>query len=377
MKPSFPAGIPVQGEDLVGREKELQLILNMLRDAQSVVLVSPRRYGKTSLVLEVLDRLKKEGYFVGDIDIFRVLSREELAQKITETTVENRKIKKIVKHLRESLAAAFRQVEIKSVIEEYEFILSLVEKKLDEDTLLDMALDFPEEFAGKNGKKMIFAYDEFGDLVKLDGEALIKKMRAAFQRHRNVTYLFTGSQESVMEKLFSSVSSAFFRFGRIIKLSEVPKDAFKGYILNKLKTLKVEISESAVDGLLAKTEGHPYYTQLVCQMLYYSAIEKGRTIGDKDVDSAYKQAVITEIPYCVEMWGRIANRNHLQVLRHIAIEESSPYKIFENKRQDVYYILSCLEEKGYIRRVEKGQYKLTDPFFKEYIKMKESDELEG
>jgi hypothetical protein len=64
----------------------------MLRDSQSVVLISPLRYSKTSIVLEVLSHLKKEGYFVGDVDIFRVLSKEELAQKITKATIENKKI---------------------------------------------------------------------------------------------------------------------------------------------------------------------------------------------------------------------------------------------------------------------------------------------
>jgi len=65
-----------------------------------------------------------------------------------------------------------------------------------------MSLHLPEEFARKNDMNLIMAYDEFGDLVTLDGEPLIKKMRSIFQLQEKVVYIFSGSQESVMLNLF-------------------------------------------------------------------------------------------------------------------------------------------------------------------------------
>lgn len=78
-KGPFPTGIPVEGEQLIGREKELKMLSQLLQDGQSVILVSPRRYGKTSLILEVIKRLKKQSYFTADIDLFSIASKRELA----------------------------------------------------------------------------------------------------------------------------------------------------------------------------------------------------------------------------------------------------------------------------------------------------------
>lgn len=80
MKNPFPVGVPAKGGDLIGRERELRSISEMLLGGQSVILISPRRYGKTSLSLEILRRLKKEGCYTLYLDIFSILDRYDLAR---------------------------------------------------------------------------------------------------------------------------------------------------------------------------------------------------------------------------------------------------------------------------------------------------------
>ena len=88
----FPCGKPVMGKNLIGRDRFIKEAITILKSEQSIMLVSPRRYGKTSILLDVLKKMKKEGYFIGDIDIFDVTNKNELSEKIVITTLKNRAI---------------------------------------------------------------------------------------------------------------------------------------------------------------------------------------------------------------------------------------------------------------------------------------------
>jgi len=76
-------GKPVTGSELIGRENEISQILQTLKAGQSIAIIAPRRFGKTSIMLEVLQRLSKNGYFTGNIDIFTIPNIGQLALEIT------------------------------------------------------------------------------------------------------------------------------------------------------------------------------------------------------------------------------------------------------------------------------------------------------
>jgi AAA+ ATPase superfamily predicted ATPase len=216
----FTTGVPVHGKDLAGREKEKGSIKQLLIHGQSVILHGPRRIGKTSLALTVLDELQEEGFFVGHIDIFAISTLRLLAQRITETTLENKRLSRLVRSIRDGVYQAFSKIEVKQTINDFEWILKFADRNIDDDDLLNDALDFPEKFAGKHKIAMIMFFDEIGDVGKFNGESLIKLMRSKFQLHSNVTYLFAGSHASVIQNIFVDHSGPFYRFGQ---LSPVPR----------------------------------------------------------------------------------------------------------------------------------------------------------
>ena len=85
-------GKPVTGAELVGREKEITEIFHTLKAGQSVALVAPRRFGKTSIMNEVLNRLREESYYTGSIDVFTIPTLNQLAFEITGQVLKNRKL---------------------------------------------------------------------------------------------------------------------------------------------------------------------------------------------------------------------------------------------------------------------------------------------
>lgn len=65
-------GKPVYGNNLIGRDKEIRLIKELILAGQSIVIIAPRRMGKTSLMIELIRQLKDEDYFTCNIDVFSV-----------------------------------------------------------------------------------------------------------------------------------------------------------------------------------------------------------------------------------------------------------------------------------------------------------------
>lgn len=367
----FPTGVPVTGENLIGREKDVEDICELVKLGQSVILIAPRRFGKSSVLLEVLRRLKEAGVLVGLVDSFDVLSKKELAEKIVDSTLENALIKNFVRQLKEDVVNALKQIEIKQTISEFEYTIAFSNAQRDEDELLENSLNFPDEFADKKGRRLVFAYDEFSDLVKLNGESLLKKMRAKFQMHRNVSYIFSGSQESLMNELFLGKRSTFFRFGRIFRLKEIPLGAFAGYIGDTFSKLKISVNDKLVENILGLTGCHPFYTQLLCQTIYLAVKGEKTKVDEEDIKECHYRVILGEKSYFDDLWNRLMEKKYaLLVLRSVALEEDSPYKLGLNK-QTVYRALTNLEHWGYIYREKGGNYQMVDRFFQDYLRLRQ------
>lgn len=376
MERIFPVGMPVTGENLIGREKEIEEIKALLKIGQSVILIAPRKYGKTSLILEILNQLKREGHFVALVDLFGVVTKRHLAEKVVDTVLLNRKLQHSVKAIKENLLRAMKMVELKQAVQDFEFILGFSDRRVDEDELLDDSLDFPEQFAQKSGRHLFLAFDEFGDLLKLNGDPLIKLMRAKFQLQQNVTYLFSGSQESLMEELFAKKRSAFFRFGRIFHLSFLSVEAFTRHIKRSFDQVGIGIEGPAIEGILSRTMCHPYYTQLVCQICYLTVKGIKTEVSPADVQESYRKAVLFEKSYFEEMEiSLMENKYQLLLLRQLISDEGSAYRLGGINKQYIYKLIVALQRRGVIKRVEKGRYAFVDPLFKEYLKLREEGEI--
>jgi len=368
----FPCGKPVSGKNLIGRDRFVKEMITILKSEQSIMLVSPRRYGKTSILLEVLRKMKKEGYFIGDIDIFDVANKNELSEKIVITTLRNRAIsaEKMIALAKKGIQKLRGAVELKYIIKEgFEIILDFAGGS-EPDVLLDEALDFPDEFSKHHKQNMIFAYDEFSDLEKMNGE-LIKKMRAKFQRHSNTTYIFSGSQESLMNRLFTDKKSAFYGFSRVLSVPKISEKAFNTYIVQTFNDQNIEISKDATGHITSKTDCHPYYTQFVCQLVYYKVKGEKDVITINDVTISYEKAIDLHRAYFDDLWQRLAHASSLQlsICRYLASGgKDSLYSVFDERRQNIYRAINSLIDKGIIIKDSNTQYFLTDPLFKDYIK---------
>ena len=363
MKRLFVTGVPVTGNDLVGRKQELSEIRHSLGNGQSVVLIAPRRFGKTSLILTILQEFQRKGYYIADVDLFTVFNKKRLAEVIVEKTLENKKIERIVSQIKKGVSRAFRNIEIRQVIEDYELVLKFAETHVHHDELLEAALDFPQKFAEKEERDLYFFFDEFGDVAKLNGENLIKLMRGKFQRHSNVCYIFAGSHESLMRELFTKEKSAFYRFARVIYLEEIAFPDFAKHIKKRFRQEGIFVPDEVVKWTLKRTRCHPYYTQLLCGFIHYLVAGKQKSVEPRNMEDGYEEAFISEKTYLEKLWEELTVPQ-LETLFRIISSES----IYSNEtKTNVARSVKSLVIKGIIKKTARGKYRIIDPFFEEFL----------
>jgi AAA+ ATPase superfamily predicted ATPase len=142
------AGKPVIGDQLIGRQKEIGLINHYLDTGQSVVLIAPRRYGKTSLLLEILRQRQRAGNYTASVDFFAIASILALAAEITAQVLSNKKWTWSVYQLRTQLFELLKNMQFRQTVDQYDFILGFGNAQPDEWQLLSESLKLIDTFAG-------------------------------------------------------------------------------------------------------------------------------------------------------------------------------------------------------------------------------------
>ncbi|MFC1496814.1 hypothetical protein ACFL52_05305 [Candidatus Margulisiibacteriota bacterium] len=238
--------------------------------------------------------------------------------------------------------------------------------------LLNEALDFPEIFARRKKKKIIIAIDEFGELVNWNGN-LLKKMRAKFQKQDLTTYIFTGSQETLIKKLFTGKAEAFYGFAKVIGLGPLESKDLVDYLIRNYKKAKIKISKEIAEKLAAKTNFHPHYTKILAQSVYNVAAGQTNSVEEKEVNEGFERAFMYIKGEIDKDWASLSKAPlQKRVLKFLGLNGISIYSksnFPDIDKSQIYLALNELEQKGLITKIEKASYQFINPFFPHYIQL--------
>jgi len=357
-------GKPVTGEELIGREKEINEIIQTIKAGQSVALIAPRRFGKTSIMMEVMNRLSREKFFTGSIDIFTVPDIEQLAFEITYQVLKNRKLDEALNKFKRNLGEILTNIKFRKEIEGAEFILGFGKPQNDPWEQLRSSLRFIETFALKYNKKMCFAFDEFGDIEKLDGTEIIKLFRGIIQNQIQSVYIFSGSYESVMNKIFVTSKSPFYRMVKIVEPGFVNKEDLIKFTEKKFRKLNISYDIDNLSRGVELTKGHPYYIRLFIQEYYFQYLQEGK-LSDPEV--IFNKMMLSENNYLEKLWDEISKKKETRVVMIKIIETGKPYTEIDNKGVNISRAINELMGKGIIFS-DKSGYVVSDPLFERFIK---------
>lgn len=372
--PHFPVGGPVPPADLVGREMYIRRISERLIDGNHVLLAGPRRIGKTSIILEVLRRLRRKGTYTAYVDCLGATDVRGLGERLVDALLENVSgVERSFEHAK-AIAAGVRP-SVKVRYEHVELALGLA-RETNAQRFFDGALDLPRALAARSGKRVVVVFDEFQAAGRL-GPKVFDVMRTHFQAQRGVSYAFLGSEEGILEQLFSEKGRAFYRFAVPIDLADagghrfgIAPDDWLEYLRGKFGERKIAIDETSVDRILDATGGHPQDTMQVCAALYYLMRDAGaRTVSGEHVAIAYEQALRElERPFALH-WTELGGQKYLQLvakrIAHGAVLYASESGI---PRPEVLRALESLRARGLVTRIGRGRYEFVEPMFGEYVR---------
>lgn len=314
----FKTGEPVTGEGFIPRPAEMQKLERLIFDVrQDVAIISPRRMGKSSLVLQLLKAAQKRSWFTAYVDVFRALDKLRLSKEIVNAVIKNSKSRQLFQKGQELLKNLIQSIRLKGSFDELSVDFGLADSDLDEHVLLEKSLEFPEKFASQSQKKLVMCFDEFAEIMRFNGYELLKLMRAVFQMHQNVAYIFIGSQTSMMNKIFLDPDQAFFQLADILTLRELDEELVRTYIIKSFQKLEIEVPEISLNLIIELIHCHPYYVQKICRGIFNICYQRKSKIELTDVHYVFEDIMISEEDFFLEIIANLKSKNQLYWIKKI------------------------------------------------------------
>lgn len=376
---------PAVKENFINREDLLSEMVTTLIDERcdmGFALIGPRRVGKTSILLEVANRLKDEKKVV--VIYFSIWdlvenTLKEFSTQLTRTILSafkdrlsvKYKIKRLLKTPTEKIREILREAEISiTILDEIEIELSRKDKMLDANILLEKIFALTEELSGKFNIRTILMLDEFPNLVdivngKRLGEGVIKKVRTIHERLEHTILCISGSIRKTMEMIVLSSSSAFYRQFIVKEIFPFDK-ATTGQLLTK--NLTQEVDPQIVETAHSLTSGIPFYLQLLGRQLQRISTE---TIESEIVKKAFEEILDEEGTIIFEEgFYKLSDKERfvLKVMAEHHVEKLNDISECLKERVNVVSkYLEYLIAKGLVQKQARGMYKIADPVFERWL----------
>ena len=284
----FNYGKLAEDNYFTNRTKEVKWLKTQMSAGINCMLVSPRRWGKSSLILHVSEQMKIENKKVVFcfVDLYNIRTEREFLElyassviKATNNTFEDavRSLKSIFKQLVPSISL--------SPDPAADFEMSFNWKELKKN--MAEVLDLPEKISKQKGIQVIVCVDEFQNISFMDdGIAFQKKLRAHWQKHQAASYILYGSRRHLMMDFFTKSSMPFYRFGEILFLEKIEESHWIPYITGRFKATGKNIAPALAATIAQMMENHPYYVQQLSQAVWQQTT---KTATMANVDAAIEE----------------------------------------------------------------------------------------
>ena len=367
MNAPFQYGKLATKENFVNRVEDRAQLKGFLSSHINVMLVSPRRWGKSSLVRVAMEELMEEN---GDIrvcyiDAFSIGSESEFYRTFASQVIAcaSSKFEKRVQDAKKFLAGVVPQVVIKDNITDFmAFDVKFVPQEQDKMDILRL----PETLAVSKKIHIIVCIDEFQQLSNLpEYKNMEGKMRSAWQQQQHVSYCLYGSKRHMMMDIFNNSNSPFYRFGQMLFLQKIAKSEWVPFIVDTFRKSGKLITESFAERICDVVECHSWYLQQLCYFVWNAtSIE----VTEQSFEYGVRQLLNTNSPMFqndtetlppsqIEMLRAIKDG-----VRQLASAEAksryslgSPNTISKNKK--------LLQNKDIVEK-QKGKLVFVDPVYK-------------
>ena len=321
MKTPFVFGRIAKDENFTDREVETSHLAGNFRSLINTIIISPRRWGKSSLVERAAGMAvkKDKSLRICRIDLFSIRSEEQfyviLATEVLRSA--STKWEEAVESARKFLKQVVPKITLNAdPANEFSLSFDWAEIKKNPDEILDLA----EKIVTRKKLKMVVCIDEFQNIGEFDDPLFFqKRLRSHWQKHQNVSYCLYGSKRHMMLDVFTNPSMPFYKFGDLIFLEKIDTLSWTIFISERFSSTGKSITGTDAQMIVKLADNHPYYVQQLAQQAWLRTV---RTCDGDTVKQAFR-SIIEQLSLLFATITETITTNQLNLLRALVAGETA------------------------------------------------------
>lgn len=276
MNSPFQFGKVIYKDGFINREDYINHLSSNLQSGINTMLISPRRWGKSSLVRKVADKIQSENQEIVFcfIDMYNIRTELEFYQEFTKEILKasSKKWQEWLENGKNFIKNMIPRFSI-GINPETDFKVSL--ELRDIETSANHILELPEIISKKKNIKIIVCLDEFQNINYFNESlAFQKKLRSVWQLQQKTTYCIYGSKRHIITEMFENKSMPFYKFGDTIFLEKIQTKYWIPFIVNNFKKTGKKITIQLAEQIVSLVENHPYFVQLLSNNVWQQTEEE-------------------------------------------------------------------------------------------------------
>lgn len=282
---SFVYGVAVSDYNFTGREPETLRLKRNFEGGINSILISPRRWGKTSLVKHVCGRVDRDKVIPVFLDMFSCRSEYEfynvLAAAVIKQTATS--AERWMDNAREFLMRLTPKISIgPEPTTDFSLSLGITPKTHTPEEILQLA----ETIAVKRQKRIVVCIDEFQQIGEFeDSVSVQKRLRSVWQHQQYVSYCLFGSKKHLMGSIFQQRNMPFYQFGDMLFLRKLSTEVWVEYITSHFEEVGCHIPASLAERVCQTVDNHSAYVQQLAWLLI-TRLSEGETATEQQLESA-------------------------------------------------------------------------------------------
>lgn len=284
---SFVFGVSVSDYNFIGRKEEIRRLKMNFEEGINTILISPRRWGKTSLVRKVCDVVDRKKVIPVFVDIFKCKTEYEFYNALAEAVLKQTasKAELWMDNARDFIARLSPKVSFSpEPNSELALSLGISPKTHAPEEILSLA----EEIAQKKQKRIVVCIDEFQQIGEMaDSVSIQKRLRSVWQHQRLTSYCLFGSKKHTMMNVFQKRNMPLYQFGDFKFLDKIPTETWVEYIVQHFKDRQRTISTEQAAKICQLVDNYSSYVQQL-SWLVFSLIDEGQVVTDEHLKQGVK-----------------------------------------------------------------------------------------
>ena len=355
----------VSKEYFCDRENETQKLSSALYNERNVVLISPRRIGKTGLVKHLFSEIKTGEAYCIYVDLYRTMNMRDFVECLGKAIMGNCGSASARERLMKALQSLRFSFTADAITGVPEIGVNMVGES---ESSLSQIFAYMEN----SNKPIYVALDEFQQIKKYPETNVEEILRSYIQHLRNVHFIFSGSQKHIIMDMFSSAKRAFYQSAQTMQIDVIPEDSYYDFCRKHFENHKQKLTQEAFHFLYESLFAHTWYIQSVANRLYEWGTS---TITIEEIQKAIR-VLVEENSFNYQNYCRLFTTNQLNLLKAIAkervISEPSSHDFIAKYNlgagSSVRNAVKTLVENEFIYE-DNGKYSVYDRFFGLWLAM--------